>query len=948
MHPSFSILKIVTLCLVCAASSPAALPAGDAAGTLDIGPLALQPAAAVYIVKQGAAINARVTAHRGSRAEGERLLVRAFGPDERISFWQYCEPGRKPVSFGPGDGEVWGIPLPQPAKPRPGEMIFDADIPLVADGVHQIRLVGGARNSTARVSLPPGTAWGISCQNGTWSPWEGQPEKMFVYIPPRAEELQIGGGPLRILDETGKQIAESTIDNLRTLTTIPVTRTDVVWQVEFPSPDNWRIRASAGFPFILCSSPDAARAIKASVEILPDGTVVAWKFQRRIAELLPALLSPENVGKADDLIVPLASREAEWLKNPERNVHLLDNYGLFSTVAWSLRHQNVDPASHWAGAINGWQERIGRPAPENRWDRLRSLPGLWAGITPRNGSMAENLAEAALLDAPFNPWSGRKELLYRATAAALSDLLALTESEVWPGVEADLDPYPGFMAFPVAQKTFPVYGLAAPRMPPEVRDVWTEGLRHIVDRMFAEQLVTTRNQSSHFPLAWQIFANGSGDPRYAEIARAEARRFIEGQSPAGYHMEATGPDGSYIGMTHWHLAMYYRQSGGDPAMLESLRRSYRFFNHTVAPEPDGTMLGGFNFNHRVGDGFFNEQWGGARGILDDVLPESAIWTTTAAWKRRAASRVEALPRTLQRDLEPNYLALGNLETPRYLYWTDKPDLGVTWPACESRSFIRNFADELIAVKRPGYYATVYVGRPATDKHYIRNRERFRRPLPDDAENRGGEPQPRQITPFLGGGLSSFSTPAYGHAVLATNWTPLAHHGLVATKADGTRWWEDYFGTAFTLDERASSLSVTGKVEGLPLSYERRYLFRDNQVEIMLTLKAGADLSLETLVENIPVPLGAAKPNGATLRLLSAASADAAGASVAQGFVVTDNTGGGVEFVLDQPRRVVLRPDGLQRRGLQIGRAEISLPVVFRKGESVTLSCTIRSLRESSR
>jgi hypothetical protein len=362
------------------------------------------------------------------------------------------------------------------------------------------------------------------------------------------------------------------------------------------------------------------------------------------------------------------------------------------------------------------------------------------------------------------------------------------------------------------------------------------------------------------------------------------------------------------------------------------------------------MLGGFNFNHRVGDGFFNEQWSGARGILDDVLPESAIWTTTAAWKRRSASRVDALPRALQRDIDPNSIGLGNLETPRYLYWTDKPATGATWPACESRSFIRNFSGELIAVKRPGYYATVYVGHPATDKHYIRNRERFRSPFPDDAENRGGEPQLRQITPFLGGGLSSFSTPGYGHAVLATNWTPLAHHGLVAIRADGTRWWEDYFSTAFTLDEGASTLSVTGKVEGLPLDYERRYLFRDHRVEITLTLKAGADLSLEALVENIPVPLGAAKSGGATLRLLpvpenagvsvSAGAGTGAGESVAQGIAVADRTGRGVRFLLDRPRAVVLRPDGLQRRGLQIGRAEISLPVVFRKGEIVTLAYTI--------
>jgi len=72
--------------------------------------------------------------------------------------------------------------------------------------------------------------------------------------------------------------------------------------------------------------------------------------------------------------------------------------------------------------------------------------------------------------------------------------------------------------------------------------------------------------------------------------------------------ESGGPDATYIGITHWHEAVYYRHSK-DPVILESLRRSYRFFNHTVAPEPDGKMLGGFNFGHRTGNGFYAEQWG---------------------------------------------------------------------------------------------------------------------------------------------------------------------------------------------------------------------------------------------------------------------------------------------------------------------------------------------------
>ena len=51
--------------------------------------------------------------------------------------------------------------------------------------------------------------------------------------------------------------------------------------------------------------------------------------------------------------------------------------------------------------------------------------------------------------------------------------------------------------------------------------------------------------------------------------------------------------------------------------------------------------------------------------------------------------------------------------------------------------------------------------------------------------------------MIGGGLSLLTTPRYGSAVLAPQWSPLTHHGLVAKTASlvtpGThrRFWEDY-------------------------------------------------------------------------------------------------------------------------------------------------------------
>ena len=140
--------------------------------------------------------------------------------------------------------------------------------------------------------------------------------------------------------------------------------------------------------------------------------------------------------------------------------------------------------------------------------------------------------------------------------------------------------------------------------------MWAEWLRRVIDRSLPDSLVSARNQSSHYLVAYHAYATGSGDPLYRDTARLFARRWIRGQHPSGFHQEATGPCPSYIGMTHWHEAVYYRMSK-DPEILESLRRSTP---SSTTRSPRSRMGGclGFNFAHRVGEGFYLEQYGGAR------------------------------------------------------------------------------------------------------------------------------------------------------------------------------------------------------------------------------------------------------------------------------------------------------------------------------------------------
>lgn len=144
---------------------------------------------------------------------------------------------------------------------------------------------------------------------------------------------------------------------------------------------------------------------------------------------------------------------------------------------------------------------------------------------------------ATLPPSSVNPYSGNKKILNRVAVAALKDLMVLGEDEVWRGVNADANNYPGNMAFALGQKTLHPYALVAPLMPADIRNLWTEGLRHIIDRAYPDGLVTAMNQSSHYLTAFQDFAKGSGDPRYAKLAEAYADRFIQGLNPAGFARE---------------------------------------------------------------------------------------------------------------------------------------------------------------------------------------------------------------------------------------------------------------------------------------------------------------------------------------------------------------------------------------------------------------------------
>jgi hypothetical protein len=944
-------------------------PALNSMKTEILGDFRPSPALSLYVIHAAETSQGRLTVRRGPRNEGDRLMIRVFDPEEKLTFRQYVEPGKLADTFGPGSGEIWGIPISIPDTiVNSNDLLIDMDFQLKGQGIHQIRVTAGQINSSVSVALDHSCDFGVSFQNGTYYPWDKSLKTAYVFVPPHAESLEIRGEGVTVENETGKVVfPEPGETNGKKLVTIPITKTGVVWTFRFANPEKWSLGAG-GFPVILCNSKAAAETIKASLETLPDGTVVAHKFQRRIAELLPTLLAPDKVGSTEELLkIDLFQNKEAWLAERARNEELLSRYSLYPNLYKALREQNLDPSSHWGGAIgfNIWRENQSKAPPENRWDRLRSPAGggLWKGFLSTQGDWCKALAEAATLNSPINPFYGRKELLYRAAACALRNLMALPENE--EPTYIDMDPYPGYLCFVVAGQYFPEFALASGAMPEEVRAVWQEGLSHIVDRHLPDMMLSCMNQSSHYLVAWQNFALGSGQPRDVELARRYAERFTRNASPAGYFVENLGVDGTYGGIQHHHMALYYRLSK-DPVMLEAIRKSYNFYNHTVAPEPDGRAFGGFNYSHRTPQGFEGEQYGGARRLLGDVLPEVALWAKMSDTPEQTA---EALKKIEAQFNTPLPEATGMVLSDAFQWWSEKL-VPAVWPAAESKSFIREFGDELIAVKRPGYYLAIYTGKPVKGDsvkydYYIKGRKVFHSPLPERAEDAGGDAWKlyytpvHPATPLVGGGLTLFWTRAYGSSIFAGNFTPLAHHGLIAKDQDGKRWWEDYFDRSYTLDAKAGELVCIGKIEGLPLRYKRTYRFEPNEVQVALTLTAEKDLQLSDMVENIPLAAGDMKKNGAEILVAdeqvvtvppTEPNADKIhlGKAKAATFKVTDKQGAGLEVQLDAPRELRICRSGMMMRKNQINRVEIVLPTTFKKDEPVQLCYRLIPLNATSK
>ena len=873
------------------------------------GPFDVRQCLVLHIVNpSGNAFTLHLRWREPDRAQTDRpLLVRVFDPDETLLI-RHDAPGERSEQI---------------------EQSVSLQVPARGPGVYQIAITGF--RPTVDVRTDPPLSFGVygapslACRVDQFA-------DAWVYMPRGLNWISVRGGEglqsLTLLDQGGA--ARLNLSGATQSATTVQLEDDRMYRVSARAAGVGTVNFSS-LPIILCPDQASAQAIHGSVDVLDDGTVCFHKFQVRAHALLKRFRAMPPSAFAVPPFVLVRSKPA-WLADPVRNQFLVGPYGVFSALDVVLNEQVLDGASPWFGCIYNWRDEAGRLRAANPWTTYDRL-----GMK-RAASSIGVLAAVVSVREPFNPLFGNEALRNRIAIAALQELMLMREHEhVLPEIE---EYQGGDRAFTLANLTN-AFALAKGQCPDDAWAVWREGLGRMVDHhAVVAEVCLTVNQWTFLIRSLQQFADGSGDAWYGEIVQRHLRQlrdriyYDRGQSRAGYFAESEGPDATYAGLELHNLACVYEQTR-DNSLLEMIRRSLDLYNHTLAPEPDGTYVGASSFCHRTPLDFTHLQGSGGLGMLADDLPEAAAhagrsWLAPPiphdaqqfqAAEQRLTSMLMSLDRRAftQPAIGEGAIAGGpELHFQIWRHFASQPLAGAL-PAVDSQRFDRNFGDEFLCVRRPSYYAFLFAGAP------MGTWQQSRRPADSSQQH-----------PRNGGGLCMFWSPAFGSSILAHNWSATAAQTLLIERRDGAGFdWEDYWSIERAFDAEHAKAIIRGSIMNQPLTFERRYEFLDEGVKCEVTLRAGKSSESKGSWECFPYSLQ--KSPVMSVRFL-----DAAGRPARDGLasvVVFASSASEVHvLVFDQPRECRdSRDQGLDYQGKQHEHARVLARVGtgLKAGDAVT-------------
>ncbi len=731
---------------------------------------------------------------------------------------------------------------------------YKIDLPITGRGAGVYQVIVTGFGGSLDFSTTPGLGWGVM----GYPRLAGRGEEFkstYFFVPGGGVDLpvrcEVKGEGCKVIDERGATRLE--VKGANAGGTVGIrSEAGKIWKMAMGGAADFRLDFG-GVPIILCSDEKTAKAVHGGVDVLEDGTICFHKFQVKAQELLKKFRQmPREVFAVQ---VPVLERYKEqWLANAGRNDLLLGGSGVYAALPVILKEQNLDQASPWFGTFG--KPAVGSGAKEGPSNSLNRL-----GLT-RVAEHVAILAAVYSIDQPFNPLHHDAGLQSRIIIAALQELMLLREHEM----PMDLVPdgyFGGERAFAFAS-FLRSYPLAVKDCPAVVKEVWTEGLRRYVDHESISQVASAVNQWTFLMLGVQHFLDGSGDETYRAVNQRNLRwlytrnQWDMGQMQAGYFCES-GPDATYNGITLHNLAWLYKQTK-DATLLEAIERCVDLFNHTIAPQADGTLLGVSSFCTRTPGNWTQPQYGGGVAMLADVLPEATpladrVWPTERTLKQDLVSR-----RSVEQavGVRLNYLddaVLKNADSVQSIGFGPEIQFAI-WehfgavprkgelPMVAERDFTRNFGDEFFCVRRPSYYTFIYAGKPDPE---WRKTER-----PTDARKQHAR---------NGGGLCMFWSPLFGSSVMAQNWSAYAAQTIIAERdsvgggcaGGGGADWEDYWSVSNTFDAERGEATVKGTLRDQPIDFERKYRFLRDRVVCEVTVGAAKACEYKAMWECFPFP-----------------------------------------------------------------------------------------------
>ncbi len=690
------------------------------------------------------------------------------------------------------------------------------DLDTVPAGIYEIRYTASQGNKIDfNLHTEPGLSFGIlPLRNRLYAASFTQFREAYIFVPPGAEkripEFRKGAGPhpegiyqahMRWASGVIEDLAGNTLATLRHDRTeeIPVEQAGLVWRLRLNlSPHGRSSFAQVGsFDAILCPDPATARNIRGAIHVSRDGKIFPHAFQVGMWEWIDDL-SPTDL-KVEATIDPERD-ESLWLDEP-RNRHLWGPWGVFSHLPRILERQTLN---------NPMGDR----------------------------STAFALAVAYSLDTPFNPFFRNDGVLNRLLLSEFHRHLTLLENE---------SDRPGWLQF-VAADAFEgsryAYALAARQMHPgdPRHRLWTAGARRYVER-YAFHRTSAENQSTHVPLNLLHLSQGTRHVTHHRLAADYMDVLLdEDKNPplvTGYLMEGYGPDATYQGIATNNLAWYYQMTR-DRRTLLLLDRIYTLFNHTVVPEPDGTVVGASNFSHRTAGSWAERQYTGGTLAMADTLEQAAVWHQD--YDPGSDTAREEANTFIQEQLAhfwggPVRQPSGEQPTAyryamRYVYHPERI-LPAKFPAEKEERFFRVFGDEFVAVRRPGYYALIYIGKP------------------DPRVDRVKDTNPDTVHRRTGGGLSLLWLPEKGTVIRSTNNSAWENNMVVAELSDGTLIWPDYWSLEARVDAREERVTIESTLSPDMAKIRRSYYFDDNALYVSLELSDISFHNLSAIKEVIP-------------------------------------------------------------------------------------------------